>query len=96
MAFASAHIPVTGDERGLDPLGFVLIVVAAFALSFERRHPKPVLAVVTTALAVFILRQYVGGPIYVTGWLARLSQTECDSIRHRMKHVYEIRPRKIK
>lgn len=70
MAFASAHIPVTGDERGLDALGFGLIVVAAFALSFARRYPKPVLAVVTAALAVYIVRRYVGGPIYVTGWLA--------------------------
>jgi len=31
---------------------------------------------------------------YVTGWLARLSQTECRPIEYRMKHVYEIRPRK--
>ena len=31
---------------------------------------------------------------YVTGWLARLSQTECLPIEYRMKHVYEIRPRK--
>jgi signal transduction histidine kinase len=70
MTFASAHIPVTGDERGLDVLGFTLIVVAAFALSFARRYPKPVLGVVTAALAVYIVRGYVGGPIYVTGWLA--------------------------
>jgi signal transduction histidine kinase len=70
MALASAHIPVTGDERGLDVLGFVLIVGAAFALSFARRYPKPVLVVVTGALAIYILRGYVGGPIYVTGWLA--------------------------
>src|SRR4051812_2943956 len=70
MAFASAHIPVTGDERGLDVLGFVLIVGAAFALSFARHYPKPVLVVVTVALAIYILRGYVGGPIYVTGWLA--------------------------
>jgi len=45
-------------------------VVAAFALSFARRYPKPVLAVVTAVLAVYIVRGYVGGPIYVTGWLA--------------------------
>src|SRR4051794_12440576 len=50
MTLGSAHIPVTGDERGLDVLGFSLIVVAAFALSFARRYPKPVLAVVTAAL----------------------------------------------
>jgi signal transduction histidine kinase len=70
MAFASGHIPRTGSERGLDALGFVLIVVAALALGFVRRLPRTVLALVTAALAVYILRRYVGGPIYVTGWLA--------------------------
>jgi signal transduction histidine kinase len=70
MAFASAHIPVTGSERGLDALGFALIVVAALALGFARRRPRTVLVVVTAALAVYIVRRYVGGPIYVTGWLA--------------------------
>jgi signal transduction histidine kinase len=70
MAFASAHIPVTGSERGLDVLGFTLIVVAALALGCARRRPRTVLVVVTAALAVYIVRRYVGGPIYVTGWLA--------------------------
>src|SRR4029078_4991122 len=70
MAFASAHIPVTGSERGLDALGFALIVVAALALGFARRRPPTVLVVVPAALAVYIVRRYVGGPIYVTGWLA--------------------------
>jgi signal transduction histidine kinase len=70
MAFASGHIPVSGDQRGLDVLGYTLIVVAALSLAFARRHPRPVLAVVTAALAVYILRRYVGGPIYVSAWLA--------------------------
>lgn len=70
MAFASGHIPRSSGERALDPAAFVLIVGAALALAFARRYPRTVLVVVTAALAAYILRRYVGGPIYVTGWLA--------------------------
>lgn len=70
MAFASGHIPRSAGERALDPAAFLLIVGAALALALARGFPRTVLAVVTAALAVYILRRYVGGPIYVTGWLA--------------------------
>jgi signal transduction histidine kinase len=62
----SAGIPPEEDTRALDPLGYLVIVVATGSLAFRRRWPIPVLGVVTAALAVYSARVYTGGPVYLT------------------------------
>ncbi len=57
-------------EQALDALGYGCIVVAGLALAARRRFPMTVLAVVTTAIAVYASRTYTGGPVYVAPVIA--------------------------
>jgi len=59
------------DARPLDALAFALIVVAGSVLAFHRRAPMLVLGVTTAVLALYGLRDYVGGPVYLT-WIAAI------------------------
>jgi signal transduction histidine kinase len=56
------------DSRSFDVLAGVLVVVAGAVLALHRRAPMVVLAVTTTALALYSLRDYARGPVYVT-WI---------------------------
>jgi signal transduction histidine kinase len=58
------------DGRGLDVLGYAAIVVAGGALAWRRRWPVAVVAAVTLALVVYSVRDYPGGPVFVTSWVA--------------------------
>ena len=68
LVAASVGIEVEVDERSFDALAVALIVVAGGVLALRRRIPMVVLAVTTTALAAYGLRDYPGGPIYFT-WI---------------------------
>ena len=57
------------DARSYDALAGVLVAVAGAALVIHRRAPLVALAVVTGALALYSLRDYTGGPVYLT-WIA--------------------------
>jgi signal transduction histidine kinase len=70
LLLVTAHIPVDTGERSLDPLGWSVLILAGACVGVCRRHPGVAVGVATTALAVYILREYVGGPIYVTVWIA--------------------------
>jgi len=70
LVLATAHIPVSGDDRPLDALGYLLLVVAGLAVGTCRRWPKSTLVVVTAVLAAYIVGRYGGGPVYVVGWVA--------------------------
>jgi len=69
---AAALVVVTavmdGDagDRSFDALAAVLVAVAGGVLALHRRAPMAVLAVTTSAVAVYGLREYPGGPIYLT------------------------------
>ena len=65
---ATVGIETDRGERSFDALAVVLIVVAAGVLALRRRVPMVVLFVITTALALYGLRDYPGGPIYFT-WI---------------------------
>ena len=54
------------DDRSFDVLAGVLVVIAGGVLALHRRAPMVVLAVSTSALALYGLRQYPGGPVYLT------------------------------
>jgi len=57
------------DARSFDALAGLLVVVAGGVLVLHRRAPMLVLGVTTTALAIYSLRDYSGGPVYLT-WIA--------------------------
>ena len=61
--FASEHQP---QRRPFDAGAFALIVVAAGALAFRRRHPVAVLEVVFGATILYFGFGYANGPIWLT------------------------------
>jgi len=54
------------DARSFDALAGVLAVAAGGVLAFHRRAPMVMLAVTTSALALYGLRQYPEGPVSLT------------------------------
>ena len=66
LVFVATQIEAVGDDRAVDAVGYVCIVVAGAALAARRRWPLATVAVVTTALAVYLGRGYPGGPVYLT------------------------------
>ena len=56
------------DARSFDAVAVVLVVAAGGVLTLHRRAPRVVLAVTTSALVLYSLRDYSGGPIYFT-WI---------------------------
>src|SRR5688572_12251072 len=61
-------------ERTLpDALAYVSIGVASVGLAVRRRWPMAGLAVVAAGVAVYAMREYAGGPIYLTPLLAMYS-----------------------
>jgi MYXO-CTERM domain-containing protein len=61
--FASQQQPT---RRPFDAGAVVLLLIAAGALAWRRRHPATVLAVVFGAILVYFLLEYAHGPIWVT------------------------------
>jgi hypothetical protein len=59
------------DVRSFDALSVALVVVAGGVLVLHRRAPMVVLAVTTSALVLYSLRDYSGGPVYVT-WIGAI------------------------
>ena len=70
LVLVTENIEVGLDDRALDTLGYGLLVVAGASLALCRRRPEATVAVVTTVLGTYIARRYVGGPVFVTGWIA--------------------------
>src|SRR4051812_11436478 len=70
LVLTSTHIPADTGDRHLDVLGYALIVIAGGSLALCRRRPDVVVGVVTAVLGTYLLRGYVGGPVYVTGWIS--------------------------
>ncbi len=66
----TSRFPAEEGGRAVDALTYGCIVVAALSLAGRRRWPVPVLVSVTGALFVYLLRDYPGGPVYVTFFVA--------------------------
>ena len=73
LVAVSGHIPPGEGERGIDVLGYVLVVLAGAAMALCRRLPAVALVVTTVVLTFYILGDYAGGPIFLTGWFALVS-----------------------
>ena len=57
--------------RPFDALAVVLVAAAGGVLALHRRAPMVVLAVTTSALALYSLRDYSGSPVYLT-WIGAI------------------------
>jgi signal transduction histidine kinase len=70
LVVATRHLPAEAGDHALDAFGYGILFVAGGALALCRRWPAVATGIVTAALAAYILRQYPGGPVYVTAWIA--------------------------
>jgi signal transduction histidine kinase len=71
LVVAMSAIEADADTRTYDAFAAALTAVAGGVLALHRRAPLVVLAVTTAALTVYSLREYVGGPVYLT-WIAAI------------------------
>jgi len=62
--------PAHPGGRALDALGYALLVAAGVAVGLAWRRPRAAATLVTALLAVFVVRRYPDGPVWVTGWIA--------------------------
>jgi signal transduction histidine kinase len=67
LVVVSAHVPVEPGARALDALGYTLLAVAGVPVGLCRRLPRTTLAVVSAVQAVFVLRHYPNGPVWLIG-----------------------------
>ena len=72
MVLLSSHLSPAPDDRGLDALGYSLVVVGGGSLAVCRRWPRLVLGVVVVVLGVYVGRGYPNGPVLAAGWLSLL------------------------
>ena len=70
LTLVTHHFAPQPGERALDALGYGLLALAGGALVLCRRRPVVATVLVTAALAAYIVREYPGGPIFVTAWIA--------------------------
>jgi signal transduction histidine kinase len=66
----SGRVEPSEGDRLVDGLAYVLIAVCGASLTARRRRPVFAVAVIAIGLAVWLGRGYVGGPVFVTLWLA--------------------------
>ena len=59
------------EARSFDALAVVLVLVAGGVLTLLRRAPMVALAVTTVAVALYSLRDYSGGPVYLA-WIGAI------------------------
>jgi signal transduction histidine kinase len=59
-----------GEFRRLDALGYAAIVIAGGALAWRRRAPRTILAITVSAIIVYAVRGYTGGPVYLADVVA--------------------------
>ena len=71
LVVVMSGIEADADARSFDALAGMLIIVAGGVLALHRRAPIVVLAVTTSALALYGVRDYSGGPVYLT-WIGAI------------------------
>jgi signal transduction histidine kinase len=62
----ATQMDASAGERSFDALAGACTVVAGGALCLHRRAPLVLLGLATAAMVVYTLREYPGGPVYVT------------------------------
>ncbi|MGH9213758.1 MAG: sensor histidine kinase [Acidimicrobiales bacterium] len=71
LVVAQSAVDGDADTRSFDALAGLLVVVAGGVLALCRRAPMVVLAVTASALVLYSLREYSGGPVYLT-WIVAI------------------------
>lgn len=66
----SGQIDPTGDDRPLDGVARAVILVCGGSLALRRQHPLAMVILNAGALAVWVARDYAGGPVFATSWMA--------------------------
>jgi signal transduction histidine kinase len=66
LVLIESQIQPGDGDRSVDALGYALVGAAAASLAVRRRWPVAALAVVTALLFVYSVREYPGGPVYLT------------------------------
>jgi signal transduction histidine kinase len=67
VIMGTAHIDPTGAERAMDALAYVCGIGAALSLLLWRRAPLAMLALVASAIFVYLARGYPPGPALMPG-----------------------------
>ena len=67
IVMGTSHIEPRGAERAMDALAYVCGIGAALALLLWRRAPLAMLAVVASAICVYLARGYSPGPALLPG-----------------------------
>ena len=73
VSFVARQIEPGSAERAVDGVAYGCIVAAGAALGGRRIRPLATVAVVTAALAVYLARDYPGGPVFVALFIALYS-----------------------
>jgi hypothetical protein len=85
VAIASITVITVGiepdGERALDALGFAVIALCGGALAARRSAPLLAITVVTAGLTVYLLREYPGGPVFLTLFVALYSMASMRELR---------------
>jgi signal transduction histidine kinase len=81
LVLVSPHLPTDGVQRAVEGAGLVLVGGAALALAFRRVAPRAVLAATTTAVVVYALADYRGGPMYLVPLVAMGTVAEVEGRR---------------
>jgi signal transduction histidine kinase len=66
LVLVESQIPAGDGDRSLDAVGYALVVGSGATLAVRRRWPIAGLAFVSALLFVYSLREYPGGPVYLT------------------------------
>jgi signal transduction histidine kinase len=66
LVLVESQIPAGDGDRSLDAVGYALVVASGATLAVRRRWPIAGLAFVSALLFVYSLREYPGGPVYLT------------------------------
>lgn len=77
----STRIGSHGGSRGVDGLGYGLVVIAGTALAALRRFPRAVFGVTVAAVGLYVARHMPLGPILLTPLIALLGVSLCSDRR---------------
>ncbi len=81
LVAVTARIPPAPGERPLDAAAYLLLIAAGITVGLCRRRPVAAVGVITAALAVYLTRDYPGGPIFLVAWIALASLAWATSRR---------------
>jgi signal transduction histidine kinase len=77
----TAQVGPHGGSRGIDGLGYGLVIIAGSALAALRRFPRAVFTVTVAAVGLYVARHMPFGPVLLTPLIALLGVSLCSDRR---------------